>query len=410
MTDLRRHHARHVRNALARRDAPFGEAERRVLGLDAIRAARAEIETWPGYAPTPLRPLPGLAARLGLGAVLYKDEGQRFGLGSFKALGGAYAVLRLLQRHLRERHGVEADAQDLLAGGHRELAREVTVATATDGNHGRSVAWGAERFGARCVVYIHEHVSPARERAIARYGAEVRRVPGGYDDSVRRCAADAAANGWRLVADTSAEGGGWEVPSMVMQGYGLLALEALEQAGGEEAPPFTHAFVQAGVGGLAAAVAAVVWQLLGPGRPRIVVVEPERADCVFRTVAAGRPTPVPGEADTFMACLAAGEVSPAAWEILRTAADDVLALPDEAAGSAMRALAGGVGGDRPVVAGESGCAAAAGLVAAALDPALREALALDSGSRVLVIGSEGATDALTYERTVGRPAEAVEAA
>ncbi len=407
--DLRRYPARHVRNALARRDAPFGEAERRVLGLDAVRAARAEIETWPGYAPTPLRPLPGLAGRLGLGAVLYKDEGRRFGLGSFKALGGAYAVLRLLQRHLRERHGVEAGAAELLASRHRDLAREVTVATATDGNHGRSVAWGAERFGARCVVYIHEGVSGTRAEAIARYGAEVRRVPGGYDDSVRRCAADAAANGWRLVADTSAEGSGWEVPAMVMQGYGLLALEALEQAAGEDAP-FTHVFVQAGVGGLAAAVAAVMWQLLGSDRPRVVVVEPEWADCVFRTVAAGRPTPVPGEADTFMACLAAGEVSPAAWEILRTAADDVLALPDEAAGSAMRALAEGVGGDRPVVAGESGCAAAAGLVAAALDPALREALALDRGSRILVIGSEGATDALTYERTVGRPAGAVEAA
>jgi diaminopropionate ammonia-lyase len=405
--DLRRFPARHVRNASARREAPFGEAERRVLGLDAIRAARAEIETWPGYAPTPLRPLPGLAGRLGLGAVLYKDEGRRFGLGSFKALGGAYAVLRLLQRHLRDRHGVEAGAAELLAGRHRALAREVTVATATDGNHGRSVAWGAERFGARCVVYIHEGVSPAREEGIARYGAEVRRVPGGYDDSVRRCAADAAARGWRLVADTSADGG-WEVPAMVMQGYGLLAEEALEQAAGRA--PFTHVFVQAGVGGLAAAVAAVMWQRLGAGRPRIVVVEPERADCVFRTVAAGRPTPVPGEADTFMACLAAGEVSPAAWEILRTAADDVLALPDEAAGDAMRALADGVGGDRPVVAGESGCAAAAGLVAAALDPRLRERLDLGRESRILVIGSEGATDALTYERTVGRTAEAVEAA
>lgn len=404
--DLQRFPARHVRNALARRDAPFGEAERRILGLASVASARAEIETWPGYAPTPLRPLPGLAGRLGLAAVFYKDEGHRFGLGSFKALGGAYAVLRLLQRHLSSRHGIEATAADLLAGQHREAAREVTAATATDGNHGRSVAWGAERFGCRCVVYIHEQVSAAREAGIARYGAEMRRVPGGYDDSVRRCAADAAANGWRLVADTSTDGG-WEVPAMVMQGYGVLAEEALEQVAGE--PPFTHILVQAGVGGLAAAVAAVMWQRLGAGRPRTVVVEPELADCVFRTVAAGRPTPVPGEANTFMACLAAGEISPAAWEILKVAADDVLSLSDEAARAAMRALAEGVDGDRPVVAGESGCAAAAGLIAAALDPGLREALALDRGSRVLVIGSEGATDALTYERTVGRSAEAVAA-
>ena len=298
-----------------------------------------------------MRPLPGLARGLGLGAVLYKDEAGRFGLGSFKALGGAYAVLRLLQLHLRERHGIGAGAADLIAGRWRDLLAGVTVATATDGNHGRSVAWGAGMFGCRCVVYIHEGVSAARERGIARYGAEVRRVPGGYDASVHRCADDAAANGWRLVADTSADGG-WEVPALVMQGYGVLAEEALEQAGRDAG--LTHAFVQAGVGGLAAAVAATLWQRLGAARPRTVIVEPERADCVFRTVAAGRPTPVPGEAATFMACLAAGEVSPAAWEILRSAADDVIALPDEAAEEAMRALAAGIGGDPPVVAGEVG--------------------------------------------------------
>lgn len=394
--------ARHVTNPLARRDA-YGERERAVLNRAAGAIAAAEIGSWPGYAPTPLLLLDGLAARLGLGAVLYKDEGRRFGLKSFKALGGAYAVLRTLQTALARR-GIEASAADLIAGRHRERVRDVTVATATDGNHGRSVAWGAGLFGCRAVVYIHEGVSREREAAIAAYGARMRRVPGGYDDSVRAVARDAAANGWTLVADTSSEGGR-DVPRLVMQGYTLIAEEVLAALAG--GPPLTHVFVQAGVGGLAAALAAHFWETLGAARPRLVVVEPILADCVFRTVAAGRPVTIEGSTDTFMACLAAGEVSPVAWEVLEGGLDDVVALPDEAAMDAMRLLADGVGGDPPIVSGESGAAAAAGLLAAALDPTLRATLGLDATARVLVIGSEGATDPATYERVVGRPAEAV---
>lgn len=396
--------ARLVHNPRATPDRPFGAAERAVMDAGALEAAAAEIAGWPGYRPTPLLPLPGLAARLGLGSLAYKDEGGRFGLGSFKALGGAYAVSCLLRRRLREEHGIAATTADLLAGRHRDKLAGVTVATATDGNHGRSVAWGAQRFGCRCVIYLHERVSREREAGIARYGAEIRRVPGGYDDSVRRCAADAGANGWYLVADTSA-GGDATIPALVMHGYAVLAREVLDQARGS--PPFTHLFVQGGVGGLAAAVAAVFWQELGPARPRVVVVEPEAADCIFRTVAAGKPTPVPGEAHSFMACLAAGEISPVAWKILEHGADDVLALPDAAAPAAMRLLAEGIDGDSPIVAGESGCAAVAGLVAAALDAGLRDRLGLDAASRVLTIGSEGATDPLAYREAVGRPAEAV---
>jgi diaminopropionate ammonia-lyase len=398
--------ARHVHNPLARRNANFGEAEQQILAVDAVRIARAQIGAWPGYARTPLHSLPGHAGRLGLRAIRYKDEGGRFGLGSFKALGGSYAVLRLIQERLKTLHGIDAIGGDILAGRYRQLLKDVTVTTATDGNHGRAVAWGAGRFGCRCVIYLHERVSASREASIAKYGAEIRRVVGHYDDSVRQCAADAAANGWLLVADTAGDEA-WRVPALVMQGYGVLALEVLEQTGGM---PFSHVFVQGGVGALAASVAAVFWQKLGELRPRIIVVEPERADCIFRTVEAGRPTPVPGGTETFMACLAAGEISRPAWQILRSAADDVLTLPDEAAVAAMRRLAEGAAGDRPIVAGESGCAAFAGLVSAALDPELREVLELGSDSSVLVIGSEGATDPETYERIVGQPAEAVEPA
>jgi diaminopropionate ammonia-lyase len=396
--------ARWVHNRSASRDRPYGPAERRILSHAAFLAAKAEIGSWPGYRPTPLVSLPGLARRLSLGSVRYKDEGERFGLGSFKALGGAYAVLAVLRWHAQALGLGAVNAADLIAGAHREAMGQVTVAAATDGNHGRSVAWGARMFGASCVIYLHEHVSAAREREIARYGATIVRVPGHYDDSVRRCAADAGTNGWVLVADTSDEVSA-EIPALIMQGYTLLAEEILDALTPVSYP--THVFVQAGVGGLAAAIAAHYWESLGPARPRIVVVEPTRADCIFRTVAAGRPVPVEGSTDTFMACLAAGEVSAPAWTILEHAVDDVIALEDEAALETMRLLAAGLEGNPPLVAGESGCAAAAGLIAAAQDRSVRDALELREGSRAVVIGSEGATDAESYERVVGRSAAEV---
>lgn len=402
---LARFPARHVHNRNAAPHRPYGKAERRIVGLAQFREAEAEIRSWPGYGPTPLVALPGLAAALQLGSIHYKDEGQRFGLKSFKALGGAYAVLRVLQRHLSLRHGLAGvKAAALAAGKHRAQCQEVTVACATDGNHGRSVAWGAQMFGCRCVIHLHAHVSQGREDEIAYYGPKIVRVDGSYDDAVRQCAVDAGSSGWVLIADTSAGGGDASVPAMVMQGYTVMAQEILEQLQGR---PLTHLFIQGGVGGLAAAVAAHLWESLGDRRPRIVVVEPQKADCIYRSIAAGKPTPVPGDINTFMACLAAGEVSPAAWPLLRAAVDDVIALPDEAAAEAMRLLARGHGGDRPVVAGESGAAATAGLIAAALDASLARALGLDRSSAVVAIGSEGATDRDSYSRVVGETPDAV---
>ncbi len=401
---MQRFPVRHQHNPNVERTAPYGAAERSILNLGAFRAARDEIRSWPGYAPTPLVRLPGLAARIGLGEILYKDEGKRFGLGSFKALGGAYAVLCLLKEHVRAGPGGRSiSSADLLAGRHRDRVRGVTVATATDGNHGRSVAWGARMFGCHSIIYLHEHVSATREAEIAALGAEIRRVKGSYDQSVIRCAEDARANGWFLVADTSLGGDG-RVPSMVMQGYTVLIDEVLASL----ERPVSHVLLPGAVGGLAAAIVGQLWESLGADRPRIVAVEPTRADCISRSLAAGRPTAVPGDVNTFMACLAAAEVSPVAWQILGTGLDDALAIPDEAAMETMRLLADGTDGDPALVSGESGCAATAGLIAAAQDEDVRPALGLNAGSRVVVIGSEGATDAEAYRRVVGRSAEAVE--
>lgn len=388
----------HAANRHAVRGQPIGARQRAVLTDDAMREARAEIRTWPGYAPTPLRDLRGLAEASGVAAVWYKDEASRFGLDSFKALGGAYAVLRLLKKHLPE--GVTA--ADLVAGAHREDVAKLTVCCATDGNHGRSVAWGARQFGARCVIYVHATVSQGRVDAIAHYGAEVRRVSGNYDDAVRQAAEDAADNGWFVVSDTSYPGY-MDVPRDVMQGYTVMIDEAVAQM--PQAP--THCFVQGGVGGLAAATAAQLWEAYGADRPRIIVVEPDRAACLFESAKAGTPVTVHGDLDTLMAGLACGEVSLLAWEILDEGADDFLTVPDDSAVECMRLLADGPCGDAPFVAGESAVAGLAGFLLARQDAMLSKALALGPDSRVLLIGSEGATDPDLYTRLVGRPAEAV---
>lgn len=402
---LQRFSALAVHNKQSRSGRAYGDEERRVLSLAGFRKAEVEISSWPGYRPTPLIDLSGLARRLDLARVLYKDEGQRLGLRSFKAIGGAYAVLTVLKEHLAEKHGLEdVTVADLVAGKYRRQVEGLTFAAATDGNHGRSVAWGSQMFGCACVIYLHSHVSATREREIARFGARITRVAGHYDDSVRACARDAEHNGWVLVADTSPHAHA-RIPSLIMQGYSLIADEVLGQAGPQSQP--THVFVQAGVGGLAAAFGAHYWEMFGNKRPRLVVVEPIQADCVFRSIAAGKPTPVPGDTNTIMACLAAGQVSAPAWVVMRHAVDDVVALPEDAAPEAMRVLAAGVDGDPAIVAGESGCAATAGLIAVALDPELRKAFGLGGDSRVVVIGSEGATDEDAYRRIVGRPAEAV---
>jgi diaminopropionate ammonia-lyase len=290
----------------------------------------------------------------------------------------------------------------LLSGEFADVVRAATVTCATDGNHGRSVAWGARLFGCGCVIFVHEHVSQGRRDAIARYGAEVREVRGNYDDAVRHAAATAQAEGWTVVSDTSYPGYR-DIPLDVMHGYGVMAAEIERQL----VEPPTHVIVQAGVGALAAAVCASFWQHWGARRPRFVTVEPTRADCVCRSLEAGRPVVVGGDLDTVMAGLACGEVSELAWEILRGGANVAVAIDDAYALEAMRRLAQPVAGDAPVVAGETGGAGLGVLLAARDDARLRQVLGLEPGSRVLLIGSEGDTDPVIYRKVVGRTAEEV---
>lgn len=383
----------------------YGPSERAILSRAAFREAIGEIGAWPGYAPTPLRCLKGLAQAIGIDRLWYKDESARFDLGSFKALGGAYAVLRLLAREVSVRApGVPVTALDLVVGRYGAITRKLTVTTATDGNHGRSVAWGAQVFGCGCVIYVPASCSEGRRRAIEAYGARVVVVDGVYDDAVRRADADARANGWFVVSDTS-YAGYMDIPRDVMQGYTVMVEEAIAQLPGSERP--THVFIQGGVGALPAAVAGHFWETWGRQRPRIIVVQSHAADGLFQSALAGRPVPATGDLDTVMAGLACGEVSLLAWAILERGMDDVMTIPDQAALAAMRVLAEGPYGDRPIVAGESGVAGLAALLAVAEDPERRAVLQLAPDARVLVFGTEGATDPEVYQRLVGYSPDAV---
>lgn len=391
-------------NRMASRDARWTDAQDAILSDAGLEAARATITGWPGYAPTPLHDLRGLAEELGIGGLYYKDEGGRFGLGSFKALGGAYATARLLQKRMSETLGRSVTMEEVTSVAHPELAAGLTVCCATDGNHGRSVAWGAQTFGCNCVIFIHATVSENRKTAIEAYGAEVRRCDGNYDDSVRTAQETAASEGWFVVSDTSYPGY-MDVPKDVMQGYELMAEEAFSAF---DNPP-THVFLQTGVGGMAAAVAANAVRRWGTDRPLIVLCDPDRSACWYDSYGAGKPVAVHGDLDTLMAGLACGEVSLLAWEILKDHGDAAMALADELAVAAMVRLARPVVGDPPIVAGESATAGLAGLIAALENAEARAELGLGAQSRVVVFGTEGDTDPELFAKLVGQTAAAVRA-
>jgi diaminopropionate ammonia-lyase len=322
---------------------------------------------------------------MGVQDLRVKDEGRRFGLESFKALGASYAMHRWVREH--------------------DDGRPTIFATATDGNHGRAVAWTASALGHRAVIFVPRNTVPARIEAIRREGAEVRVVDGTYDETVRCAAVESAERGWQVISDT-AYAGYTEIPRWIMAGYETIFAEATDEieARGGAAP--TIVFLQAGVGGLACAGCRFYARRLGPRRPAMVTVEPMDADCLLASITSpgGEIRESAGRQNSIMAGLNCGTASPAAWPSLRLGIDLFLAVDDGFAEEAMRRLASGAGGDPAVVAGESGAAGLAGLLALAREPglgALRDAVGLGRDSRVLLINTEGATDPVGYRRIVG---------
>ncbi|WP_299179277.1 diaminopropionate ammonia-lyase [uncultured Neptuniibacter sp.] len=387
----------HFSNPKASRKNEYSALQRGVISVAKAEEAITDIKTWPAYAVTPLHSLSDMAKDAGLGAIWYKDESIRFGLKSFKALGGAYAVARQLQNVLEARLGRRPAIEELLNGDLKGEVSEIVVSCATDGNHGRSVAWGAQMFGCGCVIYIHRDVSEGRKLAMEAFGAEVVRITGNYDESVRLADTEAKAKGRIIVSDTSYEGY-MEVPKDVALGYTVMLSEIVEQLNGEIP---THVFVQGGVGGLASAVAGYFWDLWGEKRPRFVIVEPEQANCLQLSAKAGEPVVVTGDLDTLMAGLACGEVSVLGWQILSNGADDFMTLSEDAVAATMQLLAKGYESDPAIEAGESAVPGLASAVIARQTPEFAEVLNLNEQSKVLVIGTEGATDPELYQQLVG---------
>jgi len=364
-----------------------GDSANKVLSKQDFENAWTEITAWDGYLATPLDDLGALAGQIGISNVIYKHEGPRFGLGSFKALGAAYAALRVLQREVSRRIGQSASLTSIRNGEHAEICSQITLVSATDGNHGRSLAWGCQRFGVPCRIYIHAEVSEGRAQAMQDLGAKVIRIEGDYDASVALARDEAEQNGWFVVSDTSWPGYS-EPPRDVMAGYGVMTREICEAL--DQAP--THIFLQGGVGGLAASVAAGLRQYWQNEAPRVVIVEPDLAACLFESAQAGTATTVAIAEETIMAGLSCGEPSQMAWEILEQEASDFVTIPDSIVAPTVRLLAHPQGDDPVVEAGESAVAGLAALIAARQSPELSDALGLNAQSRVLLIGSEGVTD------------------
>ena len=361
----------------------YGDAQRFAVDPKGSPELCEELKQCPRHVPTPLHSLPDLAARLGLGEIRVKDESQRFGFGAFKALGGVIAVYDALAGAVAETHHPRPSFAALIGGAHKDVTARFVFSTASSGNHGRSVAAGARLFGTRCVIFLPKFTSAEKEAAIRARGAEVIRIDGDYDTAVAACKRRSAENGWTIISDTSWDGYD-AAPRSVMRGYCVLAHEAVTQW--PEAP--THVFVQAGVGGLAAAVIGYLWAVL-PVRPTFVVVEPVSADCWFRSNLAGAPRLASGDADTVMGGLACREISPITWPVVGEATDWFMTIEEEQVTPTRRLLGRPQGGDPAIASGPSGCAGLAGLTRVCTDEAAFKALKLDRRSRVLLINSEG---------------------
>jgi diaminopropionate ammonia-lyase len=378
--------SRFLGNAVARR-GEYPNELREIMNATKAAEAAWEISSWSGYRPSELHQLSALASELGIGSLWYKDESSRFGLGSFKALGGAYAIYRILSKLVQQN-----DAPDLCAA-----AARMTFACATAGNHGISVAWAARRWGAKCVVYVPDTVPAQRINLIRSLGADLRVVGSFYDESVDQLAAHAEKNGWCVVSDT-AYPGYVDIPADVMNGYTVIAQEILDQL-----PPgeqLTHAFLQCGVGGLSCAIIAHLWERLGSNRPINIIVEPDSAACFFQSLQEGAVTALHAEMNTQLVCLACARLSILAWPVLRSGVDFALTISDDAAFRAVRELAQSSRG--AIACGECGAAGLGGLLTALAQPQLAERMRLGPDSKVLVIGSEGPLNQRLYKQITGK--------
>lgn len=374
------------------------------FGYENAKKVRAFHASFPEYQKTPLADLSGLAAEIGVKSFYVKDESYRFGLNAFKVLGGSYAI----GNYIAGRLGVDiADLpyDKMTSKAVKDKLGPLTFVTATDGNHGRGVAWTANRLGQKSVVYMPKGSAKERLDNIRALGSDASITDLNYDDAVRLANAGAEKYGWVIVQDTAWEGYE-DIPAWIMQGYTTMALEAYEQLTELKAKRPTHIFLQAGVGALAGGLTGFFSDLYGDeDRPVITIVEPEKANCIFRTAKAndGKLHFVTGDMNTIMAGLACGEPCPIGWNVLRDHADCFVSCPDYVAAKGMRVLGNPMAGDPRVISGESGASTTGLVVEIMQNPKLaqiREIIGLNADSRVLCFSTEGDTDRENYRRIV----------
>ena len=373
-----------------------------IMSIENVAKARSFHRSFPQYSITPLARLDGMAKHLGLGSLFVKDESYRFGLNAFKVLGGSFAMARYIAQQMGRDVG-EMTYDYLTSEAFRQEFGQATFFTATDGNHGRGVAWAANKLGQKAVVHMPKGSAKSRFDNIAKEGAKVTIEEVNYDDCVRMAAAEAAETKHGVVVQDTAWAGYEEIPAWIMQGYGTMANEAAEQLRQLEVNRPTHVFVQAGVGSLAGAVVGYFTNLYPNNPPKFVVMEAKAADCLYRGAVAGdgEPRIVDGDLTTIMAGLACGEPNILSWDILRNHVSAFVSCPDWVSARGMRMLGMPVKGDPSVVSGESG-AVGMGLISAIMEDDtyrdLREHLELDRFSQVLMFSTEGDTDPEKYRR------------
>lgn len=353
-----------------------------------------------GYAPTPLIALPELADRLELKSVFVKDESHRFGIKAFKALGASYAIYHFIRKSWIDKFGTPFGPDSFFDSSRLRELGAFTFCAATDGNHGRAVAWTAKKLNQKAVIYMPADASPARVENIRGEDAEVVLVKGTFDDCVRRCAEDAEKNGWQAVSDT-AYPGYMDLPKCIMLGYTTIFIEMEDSIHPESEPAVDVVFLQTGVGGLAAAGTSYYARRYGAKRPRLICVEPTDSDCFLESIRFGDGEPIPtrGAMQSIMVGLACGVPSPVAWPILKDGVNLFMSCPDRYAIEAMKLYR-----QNGIVSGESGASGLAGLLAmmwGTHTAEAREKLGLNAQARVLLINSEGDTDPVSYERITG---------
>ena len=344
------------------------------ISKDDIDDAYNIISKWEGYSPTPLLSLNKLSKELNLKNIFYKDENKRFDLKSFKALGGAYAVEKVTKGN-----------------------KDIVVATATAGNHGRSVAWGARRLGLKCKIFISEFVSEARGQAMSDLGADVIKVKGNYEQSLIECIKQSTENNWQIVQDVA-----WKdymvVPKYTMAGYSVMMREIIDQINNEK---ITHVILQAGVGGMAGAMVAGIARYLD-NVPVTIVVEPDSAACVLESIKTGKIEKIDIKRESLMGGMSCGEVSLVPWEILKNSVKHCISLPDDDIAKTMRLLGNSTFSEHRIIAGENSAPGVIGLIASYEDQIIKQKLQLDENSNILIIGCEGDTDKEMYQKLVNQ--------